>query len=125
MELYTYSVTSQLHHGRLFRTGDPITLNNAEAAELGDHIDLNSQREADPAALPPVTVSSKNSTDENGKLLDRIVELQTDLDAVNKAMATIIDDNNAIVAERDKTIADLTAKLDNLESAKQATKGKA
>lgn len=117
--LFTFTVISQIHHGRLFQVDDPITLTEREAAELADHLDLESKRDADPNAVPG-TVGSVDPvdgrSDENGKLLDRIVELQADLDAANKARATIIDENAAIVAERDKTIEELNSQLANRES---------
>lgn len=49
---FTYTVTSDIHHGRLFKAGAPITLTETEAAGLSGYLDLSSQRDADPSAQP-------------------------------------------------------------------------
>ncbi len=126
MSKNTYTVTSPIMHGRRFEIGDAITLSDDDAARLSAYVDLDSKREADPAAVPgPVTVTITAATDRAVDFQARIAELDTDLRKHQEAIATLNDEHDKAVADLQKQITDLQAENEQLKAAaKPAAKGK-
>ena len=77
-EQSTYTVTSPLHHGRLFRVDEPITLTQADAEALSAYLDLESKREADPAAMPVFSVTVVDMDEAHMEELRQALEEERD-----------------------------------------------
>lgn len=107
----SYKVTSPIRFGgRICPIGETVTMTGAEAAQFAGCIE-----EASSSDQPDQSGQSDQLLlVENQGLKQHLAELQDELRKHQETMATLADEHDAALQERDKTIADLTGQRDHL-----------
>jgi len=109
--IFTYTVKTPIHRGKLYGIGSDIDLTAPEAAKLADMLDLESKRPAVDAVddKPDVVFIEKIQ-----KLEAQIETLQGE----NTTLQSTVDNRNSQLAERASDLDEITAELTTLRNEK-------